>query len=36
MVLSGIGTPKLSAIVAPITANVEVSSSLPLPVKDGE
>ena len=36
MVPSGIATPKLSAIVAPVTAKVCVSSSLPLPWKDGE
>ena len=33
---SGMATPKLSAMVAPITAKVRVSSSLPLPFMDGE
>ena len=36
IVPSGIFTPKLSTIVAPITAKVFWSSSLPLPVMDGE
>ena len=33
---SGISTPKFSATVAPITANVSVSGSPPLPLNDGE
>ena len=36
MVPSGILTPKLSAMVAPITAKVSLVSSFPLSVSDGE
>ena len=36
IVPSGISTPKLSATVAPTTANVSSSGSSPLPVMEGE
>ena len=36
MVPSGMATPKLSAIVAPITAKVSQSESAPCPCMDGE
>ena len=36
IVCSGISKPKLSATVAPMTAKVSASGSLPLPCKEGE
>ena len=36
MVPSGMETPKLSAAVAPMTANVSASGSSPLPFMDGD